>query len=130
MTDKLIILRAFNENFFAFLDEIIELFPENYDIKAAKQTFLTIKKANPSTICKIWWSYIYSPYQSIIDNGDINFFIEKDYGNDLGVLQNSGDVINFINNIREPIRIMDENNKKTSMKYLQVLSKLSKIYSN
>jgi hypothetical protein len=130
MADRTTILRAFNENFFSFLDEIIELFPENYDIMAAKQTFLTIKHANPSTICKIWWNYIYSPYKSIIDNGDIQFFIEKDYGSDLGVLNNSADVINFINKIREPIRNMDENNKNASMKYLQVLSKLSNVYNN
>jgi hypothetical protein len=127
--DKTTILRAFNENFFLFLDDIIEIFPENYEIKAAKQTFLTIKKANPCTICKMWWNFIYSPYQINIDNGDIDFFIEKDYVNDINGIANSSEIIKFINNVRDPIRNMDEENKKVSLKYLQVLSRLSKAYN-
>lgn len=128
MTDKPTLMRAFNTHFFDFLDDIISIFPENKDIVIAKTSFETIKRANPSAILKVWFTYVYSPYKDIIDSGNITFFFEKDYGSDLSNLSNSNDIMKMIDKIREPIRSMSEQNKEHSMKYIQNLSKLSTLY--
>lgn len=128
MTDKSTILKTFNTHFFDFLDDIIGIFPENTDIATAKKSFETIKRANPTAILKVWSQYVYSPYKTVIDAGNIEFFFEKDYGSDLNLLANSGEIMKIIDVIREPVRSMSETNKAHSMKYIQNLSKLSMLY--
>lgn len=130
MSDKSSILKTFNTQFFAFLDDIIRIFPDNIDIATARKSFETIKRANPTIIMKVWKSHIYSTYKSSIDNGDIDFFINKDYAADLNSMANSQEVMSVIDTLRAPIRDMDSVNKSHTIKYIQVLSKLSEIYSN
>jgi len=128
MTDKSTILKTFNQHFFDFLTDIITIFPENTDIITAKKSFENIKKLNPSIIIKVWKNYIHTPYQSVIDSGDINFFFDKDYQSDLQTLSNSGEIIKMIDSMRNPIKNMSDTNKAHSMKYIQNLSKLSALY--
>lgn len=129
MTDKTKILRTFNEHFFDFLDDIIKIFPDNIDIISAKKTFELTKKANPTIIIKVWYNYIFSPYVEVIERGDVSFFFEKNYEEDLGNLTNSKEILGIIDTLREPVRLMSEENKNHSMKYIQNLSKLSNIYN-
>jgi len=130
MTDKSTISRAFNTHLLEFLDDIIHIYPENQDIIKAKTSFETIKKANPSLIIKAWYQKVYMPYQDVIDNGDISFFFDKDYSQDLQSVSNAGDIMKMIDKIREPVREMDSSNKDHCMTYIQNLSKLSAVYSS
>jgi len=129
MSDKSIYLKAYNKLFFDFLDEIIAIFPDNNDIKVAKQSFETIRKLNVTAILKAWYSYVYMPYKDRIDGGDISFFIDKDYGSDLVYLSNSQEIMVIVDKIRNPIRDMSDDNKQHSLAYLQKLSKLAVAYS-
>jgi hypothetical protein len=128
-TDKTTILRTFNTNFFDFFNEILTIFPNNAGILTGKNAFEMAKKANPTILIKIWHGYIYSRYREIIDAGDISFFFEKDYNEDLGHLGGSNAILDIIDTLREPIRIMSDENKAHSMRYIQILSKLSEMYS-
>jgi len=130
MADKSTLLRSFNTHLFEFLDDIIRIFPDNLEIQTAKTSFQTIKRANPTAIAKVWFSYIYMPYREVIDSGDIQFFFQKDYSEDLSVLQNSGEIIKIIDTLREPVSNMSETEKAFTMKYLQNLSKLSMMYNS
>jgi hypothetical protein len=128
MADRTTILRSFNSHFFEFLDDVILIVPNSTDLAVAKTSFDTIKRANPTSIIKAWHTYVYVPYESVIDSGNISFFIEKDYKSDLAYLANSNEIMNTIDKIREPIRNMSEVNQAHSLKYIQNLSKLSKLY--
>lgn len=130
MADKSTLLRTFNTHLFEFLDDIIRIFPDNLDIQTAKTSFQTIKRANPTAIIKVWFSYVYMPYREVIDRGDIQFFFQKDYSEDLSVLQNSGEIVKIIDTLREPVSNMSETEKAFTMKYLQNLSKLSMMYNS
>ena len=129
MSDKSNVLKTFNAQFFAFLQDIITIFPENKDISTAKKSFEMVKMANPSLLIKIWFSHIYTVYQSEIDKGNIEFFFEKDYSKDLDKVPNNREVLRIIDTLREPIKAMGPENKEHTSKYLQVLSKLSKMYN-
>ena len=128
MADKSTILRAFNTHFFDFLDDIIRIIPDNRDISVAKTSFDTIKRANPTIILKVWYQFVYSPYKDVIEQGNISFFFEKDYGSDLANLNNAGEIMKTIDKIRQPIKEMSDENKAHSTKYIQNLSKLSMTY--
>lgn len=130
MSNKSTILRTFNTHFVDFIDDIIKVIPENSDILAAKSFFEITKKANPTLIVKIWFSLIYSPYSTIIDSGDLEFFINKNYAEDLSTMQNSKEILKAIDSLRDPIRNMSETNKTHCLKYIQNLCKLSAVYSS
>ena len=119
------ILTAFNTHFIEFVDDIISIFPDDKDIATAKNSFLLIKKANPKMIIKIWKSAVVAKYQDKIDEGDIRFFIEKDYSTDLTNSGNSDRIIEAINRLRNPVKMMNPVDQEKSMKYIQNLTKLS-----
>jgi hypothetical protein len=126
--DKSSILKAFNTLFFDFIDDIIGIFPENQDIRVSKDFFTNVKRANPTALLKAWSTYVYIPYAEIINSGNIDFFFEKNYEDDLTILSNAKDIMKAIDTIREPVRNMSEVNKSHSMKYIQKLSTLSTMY--
>jgi hypothetical protein len=129
MTDKSTLLRAFNNHFFDFIDDIIRIFPENNELPKSKISFSTIKQANPTAIVKAWYKFIYLKYNNIIQEGDISFFYEKDYSTDIGHLKNADKIMNTIDSLREPIKDMSDTNKGHAMKYIQNLTKLSFMYA-
>ena len=101
------------------------VFPEDVDIKTAKNSILTIRKTNPKLLIKIWKKYVVTPYQKEISEGNIDFFILKDYSNDLVKTDNSNQIMEAIDRLREPVRLMTKDNQEKTMKYIQNLSKLA-----
>jgi hypothetical protein len=128
MSDKTTIMRSFNNHFIDFISDIERLFPTNQDIKNGLKTFEMIKRVNPSIIIKIWHSNIYIPYNSVIQAGDITFFFDKNYADDLTYLSNAKEIMNIIDKIREPIKTMDSVSREHTTKYLQNLTSLSNLY--
>lgn len=129
MSDKTTVFRAFNNVFFEFLGEVQKVLPENKDVKDAVSGLEFLKKANPTCIIKAWHHYVYEPYKEEIARGDITFFCDKDYKNDLSHMSNSDEIMKAIQPIRDPIRTMSEENKNVVMKYLANLCRLSSVYS-
>ena len=119
------ILTAFNNHFMEFLDDIQSVFPEDTDILTAKNALTAVRKANPKMIVKIWKIYIADKYRQKIMDGNISFFIDKDYSDDVSKTSNSDKIMESINRLREPIRAMSTENQTKTMKYIQNLTKLS-----
>jgi hypothetical protein len=127
--DKTLLMNAFNTQLFEFFDDIECIFTEDTSVKKAKNALLIIKKLNPSLIIKIWYVYIYSKYKTEIENNNIEFFIDKDYKNDLENMNKSDDIVKNIDKIREPIKNMSKENQEKSFKYIKNLCILSKLYT-
>lgn len=130
--DKSNLLQAFNTHFFEFVEDIQSVFPKDADVMLAKTALATIRKVNPKLIIKIWYEYIATKYENQIEQGDLSFFIDKDYQDDLVYLSSSTSdtIISKINVLRDPIRNMGKENQEKSMKYIVNLSKLSKVYAS
>jgi accessory colonization factor AcfC len=121
------ILTAFNDHFLDFINDIQSVFPEDVDILTAKNALVAIRKANPKMIVKIWKTFIADKYREQIQAGDISFFLDKDYSNDVANSQNSDKIMESINRLREPIRNMGPENQSKVMKYIKNLTKLSEL---
>jgi accessory colonization factor AcfC len=124
------ILTAFNDHFVEFISDIQSVFPENADVLTAKNSLIMIRKANPKMIIKIWKSNIVDKYKTQIEEGDISFFIEKDYSGDLSRAEYSDKIMEGIDRLRQPIKDMADDNRTKTMKYIQNLTKLCILYEN
>ena len=124
------ILSGFNNHFNEFLNDILSVFPDNIDIISAKNSMILIRKTNPKIIIQIWNSYVVGKYTKEIEMGNIDFFISKDYSSDLNNLDDSKKtkITESIDRLRNPIKMMNDADRDKSMKYIQNLTKLSKLY--
>jgi hypothetical protein len=121
------ILTAFNDHFLEFVNDVQAVFPEDADILSAKNSLITIRKANPKMIVKIWNTFIVGKYKAEIEAGDLDFFMNKDYSADLSVSQNPDKIMESINRLRDPIRNMSPDNQAKVLKYVQNLTKLAEL---
>lgn len=128
--DKKVILEAFNNTFGEYLNEVVKLFPEYTYLKKSKNNFKIINTMAPKIIIDVWYRYINVQYNDEILRGEIDYFLNKDYSEDLINLGNDKrEVLEFINNIREPLKNLDDKNKEISVNYLQNLCKLAEAYN-
>jgi hypothetical protein len=119
------LLSVFNDHFADFVSDIHNVFPDDTDILTAKNALIAIRKANPKLLVKIWVKYVVTPYKAKIDEGDILFFIDKDYTSDLARNDNADKIMESIDRLRNPVRLMSTENQAKTMKYIQNLSKLA-----
>jgi hypothetical protein len=122
------LLKVFNDHFIEFIEDIIRVFPTDVDLNTVKNYFLLIRKSNPKLIIMGFHEYVYLKYNDQIQNNNIQFFIDKDYKDDLTENKHSDKIIESINRLRNPIRLMEEEDKMKTVKYLQNLCKLSNSY--
>lgn len=119
------LVKVFNEIFFNFVNLISKTFPFDLEVTMAKNKLYAIKKVNPKMIIKIWKKHIADKYKDSIERGDIKFFIEKNYTEDLSKVNNSTRIMNSVNRLREPIKRMERDKQELTMNFIQDLSKLS-----
>jgi hypothetical protein len=119
------ILGAFNDHFVEFISDIQLVFPDDVDLLTAKNSLVMIRKVNPKMIIKIWKTHIVDKYAKQIEDGDLTFFMDKDYSHDIS---GNEKIMDGINRMREPIKNMSKENQDKSMKYIQNLTKLCLIY--
>ena len=130
MKDKSTVSKAFNKHFFDFLSDLQGIFPDSKEIMFAKTSFETIKRLNTTAIIKAWYTSVSLPYGDEISNGNIDFFINKDYSADLADVNKNDEIIKMIERIRQPIATTTDTNKEHCLRYLQNLNKLSIAYQN
>ena len=119
------VLKAFNEHLLEFIEDVIRIFPENLDIKTGKTFIEGVKKVNPKKIITYWRDNILALYKKEILEGDITFFVNKDYKNDIGTEAQS---LKVLEDIRGLVKETTEDNKRKAMQYIQNLTKLCELY--
>ena len=119
------LLKAFNNHLLEFIDDIIRIFPQNIEIKTGKTFIEGIRKVNPKKIITYWRDNILKLYEKEITDGDIRFFINKDYKSDIGT---EGQRLQILEDIRSLVKNTTFENKEKAIKYLQNLTKICKLY--
>jgi hypothetical protein len=122
------LLPVFNSHFIDFIQDIEKVFPEDLDIKMAKNSVIFLQKNNPKLLIKLWKKHVNAKYQTEIEAGNIDFFLTKNYSGDLTKAKNSEQINEIIERLRGPISLMSEENKQKTIKYIQNLTKLTNLY--
>jgi hypothetical protein len=122
---KSFIVKGFNKHFDEFIEDVQGVFPEDDEINTMKNLLFLFKKTNPKLVLEYWNMCIRVPYQEPIENGDISFFINKDYSADVTMTDS---ISSFIERLRGYVKNMSEENQQKSMKYIQNLCNLAKLY--
>ena len=125
--DKKSLMKAFNSHLMDFVDDVVRIFPNDVDVQTCKTFLQGIKKVNPKKIIYVWHERITLKYENQIMSNDYDYFENKKYDNDV---YNNKTIIGQIENIRNKVKHTSMDNKKKSMKYMQNLIKLSKLYFN
>lgn len=130
MSDKSIVMRAFNQHLIDLVNDINRLFPTNLKVRTLKNSVLLFVKMNPKKAIELWFYKVNSKYSSQIINEDFNFFLEKDYSEDLKDAKETGISVStdLIEELKEPIKNMDDENIKMAIKYIKDLTQLSAVY--
>ena len=123
------VIKAFNDHFVEFLEDIQRVFPDDPDIATLKNSLIAMRKANPKLIILTFKECVSGVYHKEIDRGDLEFFINKDYGKDMGEGSISNAVLKKIDCLREPVKQMNDDDQKKAIKYIQNLTKLCDLYT-
>ena len=110
-----------------FMDDIILVFPNNLDIRTGRTFIIGLTKVSKKKLIGIWKSSVVDIYEEAIMNGDKEYFINKDYSQDLGE-EGIDKMMDVIEDVRGLIRNTSEENKDKAIKYLQNLTKICKLY--
>ena len=122
------LLKAFNNHLLEFIDDLMNVFPDNLDIKTGRTFVEGLIKINPKRLPTIWKECVVDSFKDKILEGDLEFFVnKKDY--DLGVCSNDRGK-KILEDLRGLVIKSSEENKKKSMKYIQNLTKICILYFN
>jgi hypothetical protein len=83
---------------------------------------------NPSLLVKIWKKHVTDIYESKIEEGNFEYFLNKDYKEDLASIEKAESIEAVIDDIRAIMVGMSQENRDNSFKYIKNLTKLSKHY--
>ena len=123
------ILKVFNKHLLEFITDLISIFPEDSTLKTVKTYIEGIKKVNPKSILIGWKYYVTNKYKADIYKGNIDYFLKKDYLEDMGdVPDDANYYLEMIEKLRKPLIQLSDKNKIKAKKYLLNLTKLSELY--
>ena len=126
--DKSTILKGFNRHLSEFFDDVLRVFPNDIEIKKAHSSLTTLQSMNPKIIINVWKTYISNYYSDEIEKGNLEYFLSKDYSSDLQDSDNNKEILDKIEKMKNSIMLMSDENKEKTIKYLQNLNKLCKLY--
>ena len=121
------VLKAFCNHLIEFLEDVIRVFPENLDIRTGKTFIEGIKRVNPRRLLVLWKECVLDLYEEQINEGNLAFFINKNYTSDLGE-SGTDKGKQIIEDLRFLVKGASIESQHKAMKYIQNLTKLCKLY--
>ena len=122
------ILKAFTNHLKEFASDIQNVFPEDADLKTGIFFLNNLIKINPKAVINGWNYYVNDHYKDEILKGNIDYFINKDYSEDLKDTSNQSKILSVIDSFRDKVKHMGHDNQEKAVKYLQNLTKLCNMY--
>lgn len=120
MASKIVIMNALYDQFFSFLSELKEMYPEDPDFPMYETSLRLLKSTNPSLLGKYIVEYT-QEFQSQIETQDESFFLKysfDEYGEHVD--------LNIFSKLKKYYADMSSDSKSNTWKYIQNIYKLSK----
>ena len=125
MANTAIILKTFNKQLTEFIEDISQIFPGEKDVIVLSTFMKTVMYGKPRAIIDVWYKFISLKYNKEIENGEIEYFLNKDYSEDLQSAPGSSETLDTINKLRTTIKLafdQDENREKRVLYYFKIES--------
>ena len=119
MASKIVLINALYDQFFSFLNELIEIYPEDVDFAIFLSSLKMLKNTIPSLLPTYIVEYT-SQFNDQILNQDEHFFIDysfDEYGEHVD--------LNIFSKLKKYFKEMNEKSKQNVWKYTQNIVKLS-----
>ena len=132
MANKPILLKTFNKQLTEFIDDVSQIFPGEKDVIVLSTFMKTVMYGKPRAIIEVWYNYITLKYNKEIEDGEIEYFLNKDYSEDLQSAPGSSETLDTINKLRSTIKLAfdQKENREKTIKYMQNITKLANLYYN
>ena len=121
-------LNAFNSQIDEFIKDIRIVLADYYEVLLACTVIVGLKALSSTMIINVWYERVTLVYMDKINAKDYQFFLEKDYIEDLKDNSYAAQINTGINKIRNRLRELDEEDKAKVLKYVENLCHLSKLY--
>ena len=108
--DRSNILKGFNNHLSEFFDDILIVFPNDLELKKAHTSLNNLKKMNPKIIIEVWKAYISDKYSEEIEKGDLTYFLNKNYSEDLEDNDYNKEILDKIEKMKNSIDLMSNEN--------------------
>ena len=116
------VLGVFNTQIVNFANTLSERFPNDVELRMAKDAILLMKQANPRKNLELFRQYGYI-YKEPILNKDENFIINTNFVSDLSI-DNKEYAMGIMNKLKQYWGEIDDLEKSNIWSYLNVLIKL------
>ena len=120
MASKIVLMNALYDQFFSFLRELKEMYPDDSDFPIYETSLRMIKTTNPSMLGKYISEYT-QDFKKQIESQDEAFFLDysfDEYGQDVD--------LNIFSKLKKYYASMNPDSKLNTWKYIQNIYKLSK----
>ena len=100
------------------------------DLLTARNFISNYRKINPKSIIMAWKWYVSDRYRDQILSGELHYFLNKDYKNDIvdASFNNIEEMLDIVEKIRDFVKQLQKKDQNKALKYLQNLIKLSDMY--
>lgn len=123
MSPNKVLVNAFFDQIITFLSELKEMYPEDPDFPLGLTSIKLMRNVNPAMVVKMFFETA-RPYESEISTKNENFFLDHSFSNveDLD--------FNLLDKLKQYVRGMSADSKKSVWVYVENLYKLAKIIAN
>jgi hypothetical protein len=129
MNDNKIVFRQFNETYFNLLEFFKKYSDGDKIFSRFYQRNYIMKKTNIKMFIKYWYENITSSYYEQINEGNINFFLEKDYNREVNKMNDlSFNISSYIDFFRNKYHQLDTDIIQNFIGQVQILNNLSYYY--
>lgn len=120
MASKVVLIKALYDQFFSFIGELKEMYPEDVDFPVYETSVRMLKTTNPALLGKYVIEYG-EEFETQIESQDEKFFLDykfDEYGEHVD--------LNIFSKLKKYYAGMNPDSKSNTWKYIQNLYKLSK----
>lgn len=127
--EKKQILDRFNSHFRELVEDVYRIFPNDTTISMINKSLGIILMMSKKQIIQVFKTNIVDCYFKEIEEGDLSFFVEKNYKDDVSKTGYSTDfVLEKIEYIKGLVKEMTKNEQENVIKYFQNLTILCNMY--
>jgi len=121
------IFEQFNKKYFDFLVFLKQYSNGDKLFQSFYKKNHVIKNMNIKLLIKTWYEHITSKYHKYIIDGNISFFLNKNYEEDV---KNQTDIIKYINFFKKNFKQFEKKIVDEFVGYIKNLTRLSYMYFN